>query len=1184
MDAWRFIIASLRHYRRVHVAVAMGVAVATAVLTGALLVGDSVSGSLRDLTLQRLGRIDSALVAGHTFRAALADELAADAGFKQHFAAAEPAILMTGTLQSGSGSEVRRATQVSVVGCRPDFWSFGEAARPSDLAGDQVALTEPLARELGVKAGDDVLLRLPIAAAIPADSPLGEKSETSTARRLKVTSVLPTEGISRFSLMPSQHLPRNAFVPLATMQNLLNKPASANAILVATNDDQQAADDEAQSALSSALRPQLEDYGVRAEQVASPTNYLQISSDELVLPAEVVRAAEKAFGAEKLQPVSTYLANTLVAGEGESQRKIPYSTIAGLDSTGGLGPLLDEAGQPIVLADDEIALNRWAADELQVKVGDTVTVNFYEPESTHGELRERTPPPAFKLREIVPLETPDGKPTPAADPKLTPELPGVTDQTSIRDWKLPFELVEPIREQDEDYWDKYRTTPKAFVSLATAKRLWPGRWGTISLLRLHVDESLRDSNSRLGETRLHNQLATAINPAALGMTFLPVKQLGLQAASGTTPFGGLFLGFSFFLIAAALMLIALLFQLGIQQRAHELGTLAAIGVDKKRVTRLLGREGLLVAVVGASAGVAGGILYAWLMIAGLRTWWLAAISTPFLELHVAWPSLLIGWLAGVVLSWLTIRWSIRSLTRSPVAQLLSGSFAGSAAVKAAKSPGGVWPTARIILLLLTVSFVPLGFRLQGEAQAGAFFGSGGLVLVLLLGEIRHQLRCTNRSANVTRGFSLFKLSRLNAARNPGRSTLTIGLVAAASFLILAISAFRLETTDAGTGGFAYVATSDQPIHYDLNTDDGRLELGFSDAISNELANWNIYSMRVSDGEDASCLNLYRPTQPRVLGVPIDFVRRGGFQWSAVAHSALSDPVRDLRAAVGIIDQPNPWTNLNAGIGNDENGRPIVPVVIDASTAAYSLYLKGVGSRLTIRDAADQPITLQVVGLLKNSVLQGNLMISEDHFLRFFPDTGGYRYFLIEQSSRHAPRAIAAEVNGKAPATPATATGDGTQSVPATLESTLSNDGFDVVDARDQLAAFLAVQNTYLSTFQSLGALGLLLGTIGLAIVQLRSVLERRGELALMRANGFPRARLMRMVIWENTVLLGGGLAIGCIAAAVALIPQWAPHGATFPWFALAGLLGTIAVTGIVAGWLATRSALRAPLLPALRGD
>jgi hypothetical protein len=482
-------------------------------------------------------------------------------------------------------------------------------------------------------------------------------------------------------------------------------------------------------------------------------------------------------------------------------------------------------------------------------------------------------------------------------------------------------------------------------------------------------------------------------------------------------------------------------------------------------------------------------------------------------------------------------------------------------------------------LLSIVALVVLGFKLQGEAQAGAFFASGAAVLALLLGEFRNQLRRGNRSVcspparathNADRSpppcgeglgegvrptvrrtsrasFSIWQLSALNTARNPGRSTLTVGLVAAASFLIVAISAFRLETTDAGTGRFDYLATSDQPVHYDLNTPEGRLELGFADAASDQLAECRIVSLRVASGEDASCLNLYRPTQPRVLGVPIDFIKRGGFAWAATDKAADS----------------NPWSALRAKLGNDERGEPIVPVVLDASTAIYSLHLTGIGSQLKIRDAADQPVTLRVVGLLKNSVLQGNLLISEDNFLQFFPDTGGYRLFLIETAG--PPRGPGLDI-------------------PQTLESTLADVGFDVVDAREKLAAFLAVQNTYLSTFQSLGALGLLLGTVGLAVVQLRSVLERRGELALMRAGGFRAARLVAMVVLENAVLLLGGLAIGCIAAAVALLPQWAPQEASVPWLTLAALLGTIAVVGIAAGWLATRSAVRAPILPALRGD
>jgi putative ABC transport system permease protein len=1168
MDAWRFILASLRHYRRVQLAVALGVAVATAVLTGALLVGDSVRGSLRDLTLQRLGKIDTVLVAGHMFREALVGELATDDGFKSHFTSAEPAILLNGTLQAGSGDNARRATGISIVGCTPDFWSLGDGGPAKSLADDGVALTESVARELGVDVGDSVLMRIPVASAIPADSTLGKKSDASQSRTLKVASVLPAEGLARFGIAPTQQLPRNAFLPLTTLQNLLKQPGKANAILVATNQATQATGDDAQSELKRGLHPILEDYGFRLEHLASPTNCYQLSADQLVLPDAAVQAADSVYSKDAVQPIVTYLANTISAGDGANQRKIPYSTITGVDSTLQLGPLFDEQGQAITLADKEIVLNRWAADDLGVKTGDPITVTFYDPESTHGKLREHDPPPTFKLKAIVELKTADGELTTAADPNLTPELPGVTDQKSISDWDLPFELVEKIRPQDEDYWEEYRTTPKAFVSLATAERLWPSRWGTISLMRIPT------GNGASPATKIA-EFERAIEPSSLGMTLLPVKAQGLAASAGTTPFEALFLGFSFFLIAAAVMLVALLFQLGIEERGRELGTLTAVGVGRRRIARLLAREGLIVAAVGATLGVVAGVFYAWLMVYGLRTWWLAAISTPFLKLHVSWLSLVLGWLAGIIVSWLTIRWSIRRLVRLPAARLLAGSTTpqvstSSNTTQLPKSRWRLpsWPTVRIALAVLVVAQCVVGFFLYGESQAGIFFGSGAAMLALLLGEIRYRLRDLAQQISFQQSFSLLKLAALNTARNPGRSTLTIGLVAAASFLIAAVSAFRLNTGEAGTGGFDFVATSDLPIHYNLNTPEGRRELGFTDDANKRLNDWRVYSLRVDDGENASCLNLYQPKQPRVLGVPNAFIERGGFGWAAAAKSLKEN------------ESINPWELLREKRHVAEGGQEAIPVVLDAATAIYSLHLSGIGSQFTIRDAVDRPVTLEVVGLLENSVLQGNLLVSEANFLKMFPDAAGYRFFLIEESSRHAPRAITSDESGDATNVAA----DGTPSVAAALESTLAEDGFDTVDARDQLAQFLAVQNTYLSTFQSLGALGLLLGTIGLAVVQLRSVLERRGELALMRAEGFNRQRLTRMVICENAVLLIGGLAVGCLSAAIALIPQWIPHAASVPWSALGLLLATIAAVGLLAGWLATRSALRAPLVSALRGD
>ena len=118
---------------------------------------------------------------------------------------------------------------------------------------------------------------------------------------------------------------------------------------------------------------------------------------------------------------------------------------------------------------------------------------------------------------------------------------------------------------------------------------------------------------------------------------------------------------------------------------------------------------------------------------------------------------------------------------------------------------------------------------------------------------------------------------------------------------------------------------------------------------------------------------------------------------------------------------------------------------------------------------------------------------------------------------------------------------------AALESALGDYGLDAVPAADRLADLLAVQNTYLATFQSLGGLGLLLGTLGLAVVQLRNVLERRGELALMRSVGFRRRRLSAMVLLESALLLLLGLAVGCTAALVAVLPHWLAGGAAAPW-------------------------------------
>ena len=113
---------------------------------------------------------------------------------------------------------------------------------------------------------------------------------------------------------------------------------------------------------------------------------------------------------------------------------------------------------------------------------------------------------------------------------------------------------------------------------------------------------------------------------------------------------------------------------------------------------------------------------------------------------------------------------------------------------------------------------------------------------------------------------------------------------------------------------------------------------------------------------------------------------------------------------------------------------------------------------------------------------------------------------------------------------------------------------------------------------------MLLGTIGLATVMFRNVLERRRELALLRAVGYDRQRLSVMIVAEAAFLLGSGLVVGVVCAAIAIAPAWLGRSGSRPGAGLAVLLGGVIVAGLVSSLVATRAALAGRMLDALRAE
>lgn len=538
-----------------------------------------------------------------------------------------------------------------------------------------MALNQPAADELAVKAGDEIVVRLPLPADIPPDSPLGKKTERIASRRLRVAQVVAAEGLGRFSLRPNQQSPRICFLPLAELQTALEQPERVNAIFAAGRNAETLPDAAGEARLGDILQPRLADYGLKFEQ--TKLGYFNLTSERMMLEPAIERAALTAFTDEHPQIALTYLANFILAGsvmETGDRGKIPYSTITALDLSDKppLGPFVTPDHKEIgELADDEVLLNSWATDDLkeqgvEVQPGDTIRLTYFEPESTHGRTIETTC--ELKLKAIVALEGP------AADPNFTPELSGVTDKESLANWDPPFPYdssrvrTRPPHDEDERYWDEHRATPKGFVTLATGRRLWSGRFGQSTSVR--VPPSATRTQTEL-QAALENELSK--QKAALGFEFRPVKRQGLLASQGTTDFNQLFLGFSFFIIASAVMLVLLLFRLGIERRANEIGTLLATGFSLRRVRLLLLGEGMLVAMAGSGVGLAAGTGYAWLMLAGLRSpgWWLAAISAPFLELYVSGSSLAIGYASGVIVASLSIAWALWRMSKTSVRRLLA---------------------------------------------------------------------------------------------------------------------------------------------------------------------------------------------------------------------------------------------------------------------------------------------------------------------------------------------------------------------------------------------------------------------------------------------------------------------------------------------------------------------------------
>ena len=1095
----RGLIASFKYFWQIHLTVALCTAVATGVLAGALIVGDSVRGSLRSLTTERLGTIQHALLADHFFQSSILD--------RQNTV---PTILLNGTVVAPQAQT--RASKVNVIGVTEDFFTFwaGDPVpnlnKPANRSFNAIVINEALQSELSVQIGDTLLVNVAQVADIHPEFLLGDRDAASAIQslRLIVSDVIPTKNAGRFNLRPHQNLPFNAFIALPVLQKALGQDEKVNVLLTA----------ETAPISSDQLTLTLDGLDLK---VQVHDDHFDLQSRQYLLKpvlSENALTVATENGIPTL-PTLTYLANTITADD----RTVPYSTMVALPTNGR------EFSVP--LAENEIVLNTWAADDLGVKVGDEITITYYSVKSgdhsVNGKETYITETASFLLKGILPIAGI------AADRGIIPEFPGIHDTADMSEWESPFPIdYTLIRSQDEAYWDEYGPTPKAFISLETGKRLWKNRFGDLTTIRMSASQ---DSEVQATRTLFETEFLKKIQPEQIGFQFLALQAEGLQAATGATDFGMLFGSLSGFIIIAVALLVGMLFRIGVEQRSREIGILQAVGYPLVKIRRRFLFEGGTVAGIGSLLGCLLAVGYAQLMIFGLKTWWLPAIGTPFMELHLNLWSLLSGVLIALAIVMISIRLTVQRLGHASTTALLAGEtdFTETTHKPKAgkeKTSSGLTIAKGIALVLVGIIF---GFFLFFDKWFSDTFGiwiEDPIIdfLVLTSGIIGVGWTAFDRWLKTQKGakrLNRVRFATKNAARQPGRSTTCIQTISLACCIIVAVGANRHDAPPETE--YAFVAESSLPLHHSLNTPDGRFELGFSDAASELLSASDVIPFRVLPGEDVSCLNLYQPQKPQILG------------------------------ASGTLLVKPPWQRLELS----DLGEGKAPAIGDDNSLRWILH-HNPDDDFRIQDEFGKPLLLDLE-TVQGSLFQSQLIISESNFTKYFPSQSGYQFFLIKTPPEL--REETAQI----------------------LEKGLGDYGFDLTSASARLASYRAVENTYISTFQSLGGLGVLLGTFGLALVLFRNIIERRGELATLRAFGFSRRLLSRMLFLESCFLLTVGMLIGIVAGLVAIL---ATHGhfPAFPWVSLTITLLFIFGFGIIANAVAVAVALRSPLLATLKSE
>jgi ABC-type antimicrobial peptide transport system permease subunit len=1146
-----------------------GLAVGAAIVTGSLVVGDSLEYAVVQSTFQNLGDVDEAVRSAGVFNESIVDEIKTELLDDEIDAVAPLMILPVSVKNNNSGA---RQSLVNIIAFTDEFLDFGYlklsdgSTFEGSLGYGQALINRKLAESL--RASDTDVLNVSFRTPEFSFETVYSQITSLQYSYFEVLDVVEDTGLGRFQLGSSGVVPENMYVRLDALQQALDLDGRVNTVIVSNTGD------EVEGVESSLRVTQLLE-GVLDEHIGyedvgfsvTASDYVKIDRKEIFFGESfldiVLNITSDSALVEEVSQLTSYFFNLVTNGTSF----VAYSVSTGFD------PVVDSAfglferrsnSEQIVgeIADNEAIVNEYVADMLGIGEGATIALNYSIYDETFTEVYQYED---FTVKYVINLT---GK---AHDSELMPPFPGIKGKDSCLHWDppIPIDVQNVMEDEGLGYWIAYGGSPKIYITLDKAKELWANDLGDITTIKILPTSG---TNATVLAQVIGTELNQSIGHRDAGITVSPVKKEGIDSAEGVAIVTETYIAFGSVVILAGMVLIVLFVATSAEERRREIGIVRTLGATRKKTTLAFVFEGSFFSIIAAVVGALLGVLVAVFSVWMTNTYWSNLVEGNEISLYLTLPTILLGVMSGFLISLITYAVASYAISKMSIVDALR-----RISVRVTRRSRGI---GSLLLAVLGLLMILMGFMFQDDPSfVGMLWLFGPVFLMMGIGFFTKSRFDTKLGTGIMGiasiaytlgfdivflttyedpGFILFflsgfivvfsaavafwsglsKISELlsrssvtkvafsNPTRKPAQSTMTIAMFGLVIFTLVALAvnisgqqANIDRAVEEQSAGYQVLAEATTPVRFDM----GEELVSSAGNTTQFLAEVKTVQFSTYGSPGGTCSNLNSNLPPRLIGANETFLQDNTFVFS----SSLDHDPSDAQGA---------WSELD-----EVQADGSIPIVGDTNTIIW-IYGKGVGDTITIADENGQDKELLVVGILRSSMFSGSVFLSEENIDDLFPTKAEFSMFLFKT--------------------------DEPEQLATYLEENMDTYGMDATLVEERVREDLEVEWSYMSLFQTLLLFGLVVGTAGLALTSAKSVSERRNEIGILRSLGFKRSMVLQAFLLENLYISLSGTVLGVVFGLLVSFIFFGPvggqdYGVVIPWLTIIVIIIIVLVSTLL---------------------